>query len=156
MPQAPSPFAGVKLSEQTPLAGSGLDQRLFTSASPRQAPKSRVAQHVPAQERGNPRTQVPGKLASQEVGQETSQSASPEQGQGFDLNATPFRKDTFLFTPQEFEALEDLKLELRRRFDLKATKNDLARCALQHLLEDYRRHGETSLVVRRLRSKRIR
>lgn len=71
----------------------------------------------------------------------------------FDLNEKPYRKDSFLFTDSEFDRLEDLKLELRRRFDLPATKNDIARCALQVLYEDYVRDAAKSRVVRQLRSK---
>lgn len=72
----------------------------------------------------------------------------------FDINEKPYRKDSFLFTTEEFEALEDLKLELRRKFDLRATKNDLARCALHNLVEHYRRHKEGSFVVQRLKNKK--
>ena len=49
--------------------------------------------------------------------------------------------------------VEDLKLELRRRFDLPATKNDIARCALQGLFEEYAREPEKSRIVRYVRAK---
>ena len=55
--------------------------------------------------------------------------------------------------PEILKRLEDLKLELRRRFDLPATKNDIARCALQGLYEDYARDPEKSRIVRYLRAK---
>ena len=71
----------------------------------------------------------------------------------FDINEKPWRKDSFLFTDSEFDRLEDFKLELRRRFDLKATKNDIARAAFQHLYEDYTNDPSKSAVVRHLRSK---
>lgn len=72
----------------------------------------------------------------------------------FDINANPWRKDSFLFTDVEFERLEDFKLELRRRFDLKATKNDIARAAFQYIYEEYSRDPEKSAIVRHLRKKR--
>lgn len=74
----------------------------------------------------------------------------------FDINDKPYRKDSFLFTDDEFEAMEDLKLDLRRKFDLKATKNDVARGALQYLFEDYYRNGESSVIVKKLKKKQPR
>jgi hypothetical protein len=73
---------------------------------------------------------------------------------GLDLSELPTRKDTFMVTNEEFEALEDLKLTLRRRLDVRVTKNDLARCALAYLVEDCRRHGVKSAVIRPLTRRR--
>lgn len=143
MTKKASPFAGIKLTEQTPSAG-GLDQRLFASSTAQQQPsktRPQVFQEV-------------GKEAKKETGKEASQPGKSEGSRGFDLNIRPYRKDSFLFTTEEFEALEDLKLELRRKFDLKVTKNDLARSGLHYLVEDYKRHGEASIAVRRLRAKK--
>ena len=72
----------------------------------------------------------------------------------FDINARPWRKDSFLFTDTEFDRLDDLKLEIRRRIDQPATKNDIARAALQGLFEDYARNPEKSRVIQYLRSKK--
>jgi len=72
----------------------------------------------------------------------------------FDIDAKPWRKDSFLFTDSEFDRLDDLKLEVRRRFDLPATKNDIARAALQALFEDYARNPEKSRVLHYLRLKK--
>ena len=72
----------------------------------------------------------------------------------FDITEKPWRKDSFLFTDSEFDRLEDLKLELRRRFDLKATKNDIARVAFHGLFEEYSREPNKSSIVRYLRSKK--
>jgi UDP-N-acetylmuramate-alanine ligase len=72
----------------------------------------------------------------------------------FDINEKPWRKDSFLFTDAEFDRLEDFKLELRRRFDVKVTKNDIARAAFQCLYEDYTHDPRRSAIVRHLRSKK--
>ena len=72
----------------------------------------------------------------------------------FALAEKPWRKDSFLFTDSEFDRLEDLKLELRRRFDLKVTKNDIARVAFHGLFEEYARDPARSAIVRHLRSKK--
>jgi hypothetical protein len=47
--------------------------------------------------------------------------------------------------------LEDAKIAITRRYDLAVTKNDLVRCAVHLLLEDFERHGEASTVLARLR-----
>ena len=74
----------------------------------------------------------------------------------WDLSELPYRKDTFLFTGDEFEALEDLKLSLRRRLDVKVTKNDLARCAIAYMVDEYTRHQEDSPIFTPLRKRRSR
>lgn len=144
MPKSSGAFTGIKLTEQTPPTGAGLDQRLFSPSTPQ-----KVSQPMHTRET---KKEV-GKEGSRETGKETSLPAKREEGEVFDINEKPYRKDSFLFSTREFEALEDLKLELRRKFDLRATKNDLARCALQHLIEDYKRHKDGSLLVRRLKNK---
>ncbi len=151
-----SPFSGLKLTEQAAPTKEGLDQRLFSAPTPPASTKPAVplggvataprSAEAPSREQAT--TQVAGKPASQE----TRKAAET----GFDLNEKPYQKDSFVFTMAEFEALEDLKIALRRTHGLGATKNDLIRCGLQHLVEDYRQRGEASLAVRRLRTKRSR
>lgn len=71
-----------------------------------------------------------------------------------DLNEIPHRKATFLITDEEFEALEDLKLSVRRTLDVRVTKEDLARCAIVYMVEDFKRHREASPVIDPLRKRR--
>jgi hypothetical protein len=47
-----------------------------------------------------------------------------------------------MFTQEELEVLDNLDLEPRRSLDRKVTRNDLARCAVQMLIEDYAQDGE--------------
>ncbi len=102
---------------------------------------------------------APEKEGSREVGREVGKhdGATQVQVKGkpkvFDINEKGYRKDSFLFTNEEFEAMEDLKLELRRRYDLKATKNDISRVALSELFDDYRRNLGDSSIVKHLREK---
>jgi hypothetical protein len=153
-----SPFAGVRLSEQTSLAPSRLDQQLFDAPKPPPIPPERTQMPTMPKPR-KPVSQEPRILpnfpASQLPSQEPGKPAAPapEPVQPFDLQRTPLWKTTFVSTEEELEAIEDLKLELRRRFALKATKNDLIRCALHMLIEDYRRQGEGSFAMKRLRNK---
>ena len=95
-----------------------------------------------------------GKEGSREISREVSQPGKREVGKPFvDLNERAWRKDSFLFTDAEFHALEQLKLDLRSKHDLPATKNDLARCAIGHLLRDYRERGDNGFVVELLKHK---
>lgn len=96
-------------------------------------------------------------LATKEPRNQGFQRSQPEEAAPFDINnSRPYRNDTFAFTTEELEAVEDLKLELRRRLDLKATKNDIVRCAIHTLVEDHRRSGTNSIIVRRLSRKHAR
>lgn len=166
-------FAGLKLSEAATLAPTSVDQRLFvpppnsilTASAPpvrSQPPKSPVdnkrepvvrvngrvvTENIPAVE-SKPDVPLDSARSERPLSEPSAKTVAP-----FDINEKPWRKDSFLFTDSEFDRLEDLKLELRRRFDLPATKNDIARCALQGLYEDYARDPEKSRIVRYLRAK---
>ncbi len=138
MDKPPGVFAGLKLSEQAPDAPTPVDQKLFGSSLPS------AARPVPSNSAPPPAPAVapaPAPTATRPP----HQAAEPRRD--FDLADIPYRKETYLFTSDEFEALEDLKLTLRRQHDLKASKNDLARCAIQYLLEDFRRNGDRSPVI---------
>jgi hypothetical protein len=87
------------------------------------------------------------------LGREASQPPKKEGGQDFDINAKPYRKDSYLFTDEEWNAIEDVKFDLRRKHEMPITKNDIARAAMHQLIEDFRKTGDASIVVRRLRKK---
>lgn len=169
---ANSAFAGLKLTAATPAPVVPMDQRLF---APTLAAREPDRQPAPAPPSAPPRPTTisanaaapaeVGKEAKRERGEpliplEAARSERPltepaaKTMSRFDINEKPYRKDSFLFTDAEFDRLEDFKLELRRRFDLKATKNDIARAAFHHLYEDYSREPQKSAVVRQLRAKK--
>ncbi len=72
----------------------------------------------------------------------------------FDVNQEPTRKDTYWIAEDEFEILEDVKRELRRKFDLKITKGELVRCAIHLLNRLYQKDGEASDIVQSLKRKK--
>ena len=74
----------------------------------------------------------------------------------FDVNEEPTRKDTYWITDGEFEILEDVKRELRRKFGLKVTKGELVRCSLHLLNTLYQKDGEASTIVQSLKRKKVR
>ena len=143
MPKSSSAFTGMKLTEDVHQIDPSVDQRLFSLAPPPAASKPDEA-----------RTEERGKEGSRETGREASHATKRETASVLDINIRPYRKDSFLLTDEEFEALDDLKRELRRLHGLNVTKNDIARCALHNLIEDYQQQRAQSAAVRRLMEKR--
>ena len=150
MSKSSSPFAGMKLTEQTPLGGSGLDQKLFSRPTP--LPEKPVPQEVQEKEdAAKPRTPAPVKPQKRA----TVKPATAEEKE-FDLNLPTEKSHTFAFTFEELWALEEVKTGLSRLLglDLRITKIDIIRCALHMIVDDYRKHGEQSFIVDRFKNKR--
>lgn len=81
-----------------------------------------------------------------------SPSGTPAaERQTFDLGRIPDTRFSLRVTQDEYEALDDVERDLRRTYAVAASKNDLIRCALHHLLEDYQRAKGSSLLLRRLK-----
>lgn len=144
-----------------------LDQKLFTA---HQQPGSRPdpAQSSRAEEGAPPEPKEPRNQAfKQERNQGTLEArklpAKPTGGTeavaiqvDLDLNQRPDRQNTYAFTTDELERLEDLKILICRHYDLSITKNDLIRCAVHLLLDDFESAREGSAVLTRLRQKKAR
>lgn len=155
-------FTGLRLSTGIPPAG--LDQRLFAAppgevepspvmSKPLPGPSSTASSHDPDQRKKDATPARPGGV-HRTPNSPTATGALRWLGFVFDISVKPYRKDSFLFTDEEFEALEDLKLELRRTYDLPATKNDIVRAALHAALEDYARERGNGRIVLAVASKR--
>jgi hypothetical protein len=150
MAKSPSPFAGMKLTEQTPLAQTGLDQKLFSRPTP--LPEKPVAQEEQEKEESpKPRT-----AASVKPQKRVPVKPAASEAKGFDLNLPTEKSHTFAFTFEELWALEELKTGLSRLLglDLRITKIDIIRCALHMIVDDYRQHGEQSFIVDRFKNKK--
>lgn len=172
MEKAPDPFRGMKLSEAAPIASPGRDQRLF-APTPRPAtepanpetlpvpvnteirkavkPVSRQPGNTDIQQYRKPDVRKDRKPASRQPG--NAASAAVETSERFSINQEPSKKETFWCAQAESEALEDLKLQLRRQLDIRASKQDIVRCAIQLVAETFAQDGEQSALVTRLRGK---
>lgn len=141
------PFRGIKLSEQA--HAQGLEQRLFAPTPPtRAAEPQKPAEKPPvAPKSSTPKPEAPQPAAAAKVSLKPASLTSA----AFNLDDEALYKASYVFTPQELEALEDLKLELKRELDSKVTKNDLVRAAIHMLVEDYRTHFSRSYVVRKIK-----
>jgi hypothetical protein len=148
MMKSTSPFAGLKLTEQA-VPSAGPDQRLFAPSNQPPPPPSNQGISQATLQARKVGTKEPRNLGNQPAG-----PSAPIEKPLFDLSEAPYRNDTFAFTDQELDAIEDLKLELRRKHDIRATKNSLVRCAVHVLIEDYKQHGAQSVAARRLRRSR--
>jgi hypothetical protein len=100
------------------------------------------------------------KVTRKQVSRETKkvgivETTAPEVLE-FDLNIEPYKKGTFLFTYEELDAIDDVKKQMKRRMDLPATQYDIVRAAIHIIIEDYRQHGQDSLIVQRMRRKKAR
>jgi hypothetical protein len=144
------PFRGIKLSEQA--SSQGLEQRLFapTPKAPDPEPQKPAEMPPSAAKPALPKPEPPKPAPAPKVVLKPASLASST----FNLDDEALYKASYVFTIQELEALEDMKLELKRELDSKVTKNDLVRAALHQLVEDYRDKAQQSDVVRRLRRRR--
>ena len=140
------PFSGIKLSEQT--GASQVEQRLFSGDQKPPAPAQREAASS-LTTTAKPATPIAKSVApaADPVKTEPRLTTSPR----FSLNEQPLYKASYQFTQEELNALEDLKLELRRENDSKVTKNDLIRSALHLLLDDHTANGSHSYASRKTR-----
>ncbi len=150
MAKSPSPFAGMKLTDQTLPGGSGLDQKLFSRPTP--LPE----QPVPQEPQEKEEVAKPRKAASVKPQKPAPVKPAATEAKGFDLNLPTEKSHTFAFTFEELWALEEVKTGLSRLLglDLRITKIDIIRCALHMIVDDYRQRGEQSFIVGRFKNKK--
>lgn len=144
------PFRGIKLSEQA--TTPGVEQRLFAAPSISTAPEPQkpVEKPAPAPKPPTPGPEQPKPAPAPKISLRPASLASST----FNLDDEALYKASYVFTIRELEALEDLKLELKRALDSKVTKNDLVRCAIHMLIEDFRESSSHSYVHRKMRRRR--
>ena len=63
------------------------------------------------------------------------------------------RRFTLRISEAEYEALIDMETELRRTHDVELTKNDIIRCGIQHIVRDYRRTKQDSILLQKAKKK---
>jgi hypothetical protein len=142
-----------------------LDQKLFTTQPPAAAPPVVSPSSPPSvpdattgsMKQASKELRKQGSLEPRKLGTKQGSNLSQERDEPqLDINRRPDRQNTYAFTTDELERLEDLKILIRRRYDLGVTKNDLIRCAVHMLLDDFHGRGEGSDLLVRLRKKKVR
>lgn len=173
--KAKSIFSGVPLTQHTPLARTGPDQRLFApspAAAPEPTPQE-PAPSPPAAESKNLETKEARNLGSKEPSKgapsrprnlgskeprlpATAPTTPADQTPRFDFEVRPGRQANFVFTDDELDAVEDLKRDARRKYGLTTTKQDIVRFAVIDLLADFEARGEASRFMRWLAQRKHR
>ena len=64
-----------------------------------------------------------------------------------------YRKQTFAFVEDELDFLDEAKLDCRRQYEVRITKNEIVRTALEFLRKDFHKNKETSFLVRKFARK---
>lgn len=140
-----SPFTGIKLTDPATTPVHGLDQRLF-APHPTSTPALQPQISESTKEGRNL-----GSKEARKVSRQKTAAIPTNYKELFDIRAVAYRNNTYAFTDEELQALEDLSIELRRQYDVRATKNSLIRLGLHLLLENHRAHKAASFAVQRLR-----
>lgn len=148
-------FSDLKKLEQQPVERPAreLDSHplarpssLVTSPIPRNRGTADTRNSTSAEERKRTTVEVRSAVAL-----DTGLDGSPAE---FDLGVHADKPHGFLWTEQELWALEDVKKDLQRRYGISTSMQELIRCALHFLVEDYRRQGGQSFAIRHISNKR--
>lgn len=158
MAQKPSPFAGMSLTDQTPLRPrqAGPDQRLFGSPAPAEPdPTAAEATTPPAKQPSKPRTGTPRKPepAADTTTPRHRDTAPPAWADAWlttvvrVLRRPGKESATLRLTQEEKTQLRDLVYSFTRQ-GRRTSETELIRVAIAALVEDYRAHGQTSALAR--------
>ncbi len=154
-PKSPSPFSGIRLTEDTRLPVAGLDQRLFSSPQPEGAPEADqpstsaspitphpgVAQptkHNPMIPRHHDTTPDTTEPSDQDTMIETIRMAVKDPGK---------EAGTHRASWEEKRALTDIVYTYKNR-GIHTSETELTRIGVNFLIEDYRAHGKASILAR--------
>jgi hypothetical protein len=64
------------------------------------------------------------------------------------IENTETHNSSLRLTTEEGEHIEDVITDLKRKFKIKTSLNELARLGLLHILQDFKKHGENSLIYK--------
>ena len=130
---------------ETPKLASPLD------TMPAIRPPKKPAAHTPV---GRPDTQTPRVPDAKTPRRPEPQTPRRPDAASFELTARAEERQTLRLTDGEFRRLGAVQSQLGEQLGVKKVdKNDLIRCAIHALFEEYERNGEGSELVRRLRQK---
>ena len=114
-------------------------------------PPQKPAAHEPAR---RPDPQTPRPRGAQTPRCPDAQTPRRRDPASFELTARAEERQTLRLTDGEFRRLGAVQAQLGEQLGVKKVdKNDIIRCAIHALFEEYARNGEGSELVHRLRTK---
>ena len=64
------------------------------------------------------------------------------------IENTETHNSSLRLTTEEGEHIEDLITDLKRKFKIKTSLNEVARLGLLHIVQDFKKNGENSLIYK--------
>jgi hypothetical protein len=134
------------------LGGGALDQELFKKQTPLSSTdhsdktiKSQTPQSPrPARKQSNKKVNKP---ATNDV-MTSSLYDVHLRGWRDTIENTETHNSSLRLTTEEGEHIEDLITDLKRKYKIKTSLNEVARLGLLHIVQDFKKNGENSLIYK--------
>ena len=135
------------------LGGGALDQELFKK---KQTPLSSTDNSDKMITSPTPESPSPArKQSNKKVNNSATNDVMTSSLHDVDLRAwrdtienTETHNSSLRLTTDEGEHIEDLITDLKRKFKIKTSLNEIARLGLLHIVQDFKKNGENSLIYK--------
>ena len=135
------------------LGGGALDQELFKK---KQTPLSSTNNSDKTITSPRPESPSPARQQSnKKVNNSATNDVMTSSLHDVDLRAwrdtienTETHNSSLRLTTDEGEHIEDLITDLKRKFKIKTSLNEIARLGLLHIVQDFKKNGENSLIYK--------
>ena len=134
------------------LGGGALDQELFKKQTPLPSPdnsdktikSSTPESPTPVSKQSNKKV---NKSAINDVMTSSRHDVNPRTWRDI-IENTETHNSSLRLTTEEGEDIEDLITGLKRKFKIKTSLNEVARLGLLHIVQDFKKNGENSLIYK--------
>ena len=134
------------------LGGGALDQELFK----KQTPLSSTDNSDKTIKSSTPESPPPArKQSNKKVNKSATNDVMTSSRHDVNLRAwrdiienTETHNSSLRLTTEEGEHIEDLITDLKRKFKIKTSLNEVARLGLLHIVQDFKKNGENSLIYK--------
>ena len=135
------------------LGGGALDQELFKKKQPPLSSTDDSDKTIksptpesppPARQQSNKKV---SKAAPDDVATSSLHDANLRVWRDM-IENTETHNSSLRLTTEEGEHIEDLITDLKRTYKIKTSLNEIARLGLIHIVQDFKKHGENSLIYK--------
>ncbi len=152
-----SPFAGLdkallRSTRQTPPPQEQHDTQLPADTAQAQMPANQQASIPETQQAGNMENKQAGKTAIQQTGKQESRKAGVPASQTTSTSPT-LQKVTYRLSPGTIDAIEDVKLLLRRQYKIKASLEEIADVVIYEACREMLENPKKSMLVNKFAGK---